>query len=83
MYEKTFVCHRRRNINPMYTIFNTVHEILDMNNIYYFQDTWRILKRDKTCKDRQTNQMYKHFTTLLENANNVLIMIVLSDSKYI
>ena len=52
MYEKTFV-------GPTYTIFNRVHGISDMNNVYTFQDTrqeeyLRELKRAQ--KDRQKDK---------------------------
>ena len=45
MYRKTFVCLCRQTISRIYTIFNTVHAISDINNIYQFQDLWRIFTR--------------------------------------
>ena len=38
----------------MYTIFNTVHNMSDINNIHQFQDIWRIFKRVWARTDRQT-----------------------------
>ena len=81
MYQKTFVCLCRRTVNPINTIFNTVHVILDMNNIFKFQNIWRIFTRVRACADgqtdrrtiRQTNRMHKHFSTLLESVKNKIL----------
>ena len=45
MYRKTFVCLCRQTISRIYTIFNTVHAMSGINNIYQFQDIWRIFTR--------------------------------------
>ena len=45
MYQKTFVCLCRQTISRIYTIFNTVHAMSDINNIYQFEDIWRIFTR--------------------------------------
>ena len=74
MYRKTFVCLCRQTISRIYTIFNTVHAMSDINNIYQFQNIWRILTRVRAWTygqtDRQTNRMHKHFSTLLESVKN-------------
>ena len=67
MYRKTFVCLCRQTICRIHTIFNTVHAMSDMNNIYQFHDIWRIFTRVRARTDRQTNRMHKHFSTLLES----------------
>ena len=68
---KNFVCLYRQTIRRIYTIFNMVHAMLDMNNIYQFQDIWRIFTRVRARTDRwtdgQTNWMHKLFSSLLEN----------------
>ena len=55
MYQKTSVCLCRRTVNPTYTIFNTVHAVSDMSNIFKFQDIWRIFTRVRACTDGQTD----------------------------
>ena len=55
MYPKTFVCLCRLTVNPKYTIFNTVHGISDIRNIYKgFEEYLRELERAQT--DRQTDK---------------------------
>ena len=69
------MCLCRQTISRIYTIFNTVHAMSDMNNIYQFQDIWRIFTRVRARTGRrtdgqtgrQTNRMHKHFWTLLES----------------
>ena len=53
---ENFVCLCRRMVNPIYTIFNTVHTILDMSNIFKFQNIWRIFTRIRACTDGQTDR---------------------------
>ena len=38
MYRKIFLSYYKRKIDPMHTIFNMVHAISDMYNIYTFQN---------------------------------------------
>ena len=58
MYRKTFVCLCRQTISFTYTIFNTVHAMSDINNIYQFinfktfEEYLLELKHEQT--DRQT-----------------------------
>ena len=41
----------------MHTIFNTVHAMSDMNNIYQFQDIGKyLLELDRAQTDRQTDK---------------------------
>ena len=58
MYRKNFVCLSRRTFSPMYTIFNMVNSILNMNNIYKFQDRifMRCRERTKGKTGRQTDK---------------------------
>ena len=49
MYRKTFVCLCRQTISRTYTIFYTVHAMSDINNMYQFQDIWRIFTRVKSA----------------------------------
>ena len=56
----------------MYTIFYTVHAMLDKNNVInfkIFEEDLRELERAQRDgrTDRQTNQMHKHLPTLLES----------------
>ena len=85
MYQKTFVCLCRRTVNPTYTIFNTVHAISDMSNIFKFQNIWRIFTRVRARTDgqtdRQTNRMHKHFSTLFESVKNEIIKSKISRSQ--
>ena len=71
MYQKTFVCLCRRTASLIHTIFNTVHSASGMSNIFKFQDICRIFTGVRACTDgqtdRQTNQIHKHFSTLLES----------------
>ena len=60
MYRKTFECLCRQTISHIFTIFNTAHVCVCVNNIYQFQDIRRILRdleRGQTDgqTDRQTN----------------------------
>ena len=41
-----------------------------MNNMYQFQDILRIFTRVRAWTDRQTNQMDKRFSALLEGVKN-------------
>ena len=51
-----FVSLCRQTNSRIYTIFKTVHAMPDMNNIYQFQDIWRILPRLKSGQwDRKTD----------------------------
>ena len=71
MYWKTFVCFCRQILRPIHIFFSAVHFISSTNSIHKFQDIWRIFIRVTACRDghidRKTNQMHKHFSTLLEN----------------
>ena len=69
MYRKNFVCLCRQTISRMFNVFNEVHAMSDMNNIYQFQDIWKIFTRVRARSDRQTNRMHKHFSTLLESVS--------------
>ena len=40
MYRNTFVHPCTQTVSPIVTIFNTKHDILDLNNIYKFQNDW-------------------------------------------
>ena len=65
MYRKTFQCLCRGTNRRIYTIFNTIHAVSDMNNMYQFQifeEYLRSLERVQT--ERQTNRMHKHLSTL-------------------
>ena len=55
MYRKTFGCLCRQTICRIYTIFNPVHAMSDINNIYQFQDIWRIFTRVRAWTDGQTD----------------------------
>ena len=44
-----------------------VYAMSDMNNIYQFQDGWRIFRRVRAWTDKQANQIQKYFSTLLES----------------
>ena len=57
MYRKSFVYLCRRTFCPMYTIFNTIHAIADVSNIYKLQDIWRLFTRVRTHSDRQTESI--------------------------
>ena len=69
MYRKTFVCLCRQTTSRIYTIFNTVQSMSDINNIYInfkiFEKYLREFERAQT--DRQTGKPNKHFSTLLES----------------
>ena len=89
MHRKAFVCLCRQTISRICTLFNTVHSMSNINNMYQFQDIWRIFTRGRARTDRrterrtdrqtnrQTNRMHKHFSTLLESVKNRL-----SGSRY-
>ena len=70
MYRKTFVCLCRQIVSRIYTIFNPVYAMSDINNLYKFQDISRIFTKVRAWTDRQTNRMHKHFLTLLERVKN-------------
>ena len=53
MYQKTFVCLCRQTVNHMYTIFNTVHAMSDINNIYIYFKTFEEYLRE--LESGQTN----------------------------
>ena len=85
MYRKTFVCICRRTISLMHAIFNTVHAMSDMDNLYKFQDILRMFMWVRAWKDSRTKCIPKHFSTLStfiilisycyfysENSSNVL-----------
>ena len=55
MYWKTFVCLCRQTMSRIYIFFNTVHSMSDMNNIYQFQNIWRIFTRVRAPTDRKTD----------------------------
>ena len=57
MYRDTFVGLCRKTIKPLSTIFNTVHAISDINNMYEFKDILRIFTRIKACTDRETERL--------------------------
>ena len=38
MYPKTFVCFCRQTVHGIHTIFNVVHAMSNMNDIYQFKD---------------------------------------------
>ena len=71
----TFLRLCRLIIRPVCTVFNTVHAILDINNICKFKDISRISMRVRACTDRltdeqidiQANRMLKHFKTSLNS----------------
>ena len=46
-----------------------------MNNLNQYQDISRIFTRVTACKDRQTNQMHTHFSTLLKSVKNTIICV--------
>ena len=54
MYQKTFVCLSRQTVSPIYTIFNAVHSMSDMNKIFKLQDIWGIFTRVRACTVRWT-----------------------------
>ena len=47
MCSKTFVCLCIFTINRIDAFFNAVHVISDMNNLYKFEDIWKIITRVK------------------------------------
>ena len=62
-------------INLIYTYIQTKHSVVHLNNIYQFQDVWRIFKRTTAYKtegqiDRQLNWMHELYWTLLESVSN-------------
>ena len=63
MYQKTFVCLCRRTVNLMYAIFNLVHAISDMSNIFKFQNVWRIFTRVRACTDGQLERQTECINT--------------------
>ena len=56
-----------KTIDPMYASFSTMHAMSNVNKIYKFQDILGIFTRIYAYKtERQTNQIHKRFSTLLE-----------------
>ena len=43
MYRNSFAYLDARTVSPIYTIFSTKHSIVNLNNIYQFQDIRRHL----------------------------------------
>ena len=46
----------RRTVSPMHAIFNTVHAMLQINNIFQFQDIRRIFTGVRSCTDGQIDR---------------------------
>ena len=58
MYRKTFVCLCRA-LNPIHTVFSTVHSISDIKNMPKFHDVWRIFTRIVAYTDEGSDRQTK------------------------
>ena len=72
MYRKTSVCLCRQTIGLMYTIFNTVCAMSDMNNICQFQDIWRVFMSVRTRTGRQMSLITVRNIEAISNIKNSL-----------
>ena len=73
MHRISYVCACALTISPSYTIFNKKQSTVSLNNIHQFKHILRIFVRTKACRDRQTNRMHKHLSTVLKSVKKGLM----------
>ena len=78
---KTFVCLCRRTVSLIHTIFNTVHDVLNTNDTFKFQDIWRKFTRVRACTDRRTDKQTECILQLCWKVLKKAEVIFLQQSK--
>ena len=73
MYRISFVSPGAKTISPTNTIFNKKHSVPDRNNMYKYHGIRRMFTRIRAYTDRQTSQMYKHFSALMESVKMEIV----------
>ena len=66
-YRNTFVHLYIGTIISIYTVFIAVYVISNMNNIYKFQDYWRIFTIVRAWIKTQSNKMYAFFNFVINS----------------
>ena len=83
MCENSFVCLCSRTISSIYTIFNTTYSIVNLNNIYQFEDIQRVFTRTRAHAERQADSQTDRQTSNKSNALKILAVITSNRNEYV